>query len=191
MLARIVPSRQGARGACSHEDGGPAADGYPSGEHGAQRSGGGAGRAPTACPSVMWPRTARVHLLAALSGVCMHGTGSSRHLAVSYVQRGGHFSSVQSSLSDHVGERGGGVGPPRPAARRTGTNLAPIHLCNRDTIGRARASEQRLPPCAGTPPTPWRRVSQVLKRPFPKGRITGCRSHLEKHPRAVVHYETA
>jgi hypothetical protein len=88
-LARIVPSRQGARGACSREDGGSAADGHPSGEHGAQRSGGGAGQTPTVCPSVMWPRRALLYLVAELSGVSLHGIGSSRHLDCLIRRRGG------------------------------------------------------------------------------------------------------
>jgi hypothetical protein len=38
---------------------GSAADGHQSGEYREERSGGGAGQTPTACPQVLWPRTAK------------------------------------------------------------------------------------------------------------------------------------
>jgi hypothetical protein len=129
--------------------------------NGAQRSGGGAGQTPTACPEVMWPRTALVHLVAELSGVRIHRTGSSRRLSSETPARRGHVIPAPRNLHSLITE--GGIGFRHPAALLFGTDLAPLgtdlalfEQSDRGTIGRPRPWWQCLPPCAGTPPTPPR-----------------------------------
>jgi hypothetical protein len=65
-----------------------------------------------------------VHLVAELSGVRIHRTGSSRRLSSDTPARRGHFITAPGNLHSLITE--GGVGFRHPAALLFGTDLAPL-----------------------------------------------------------------
>jgi hypothetical protein len=130
----------------------------------------------------------RVHLVAELSGVSIHGTGSSHHLSSDRPARRGPL--ITALCNPYSLITNGGVGHDHPAPHMAGTALA--LLSRQIVVARQGGPGLRHDASRRAPVSPrCCRIGALHLRTIspedPGGRV----SHLERDPRAVVHCERA